>query len=155
MDIRQTDSNSQTYVSNALQCGQRKPSSPTTDSLPFFPFHQTLQLLTQCIPHLPLPLPLLTHPLHPTASHDHEPHSPQRSSLLLRPANLTAQAIAKAETGRRGRRGDAHFGKKVEIDLVTARHVRVVLEDEGRKLTKPQTFRSASVRTSFRRPVHF
>ena len=34
---------------------------------------------------------------------------------------------------------------------VLARFCRI----EGRKLTKPQTFRSASVRTSFRMPVHF
>ena len=94
--------------------------------LPFFPFHHTLQLLTQRIPHPPLPLPLLTHPLHPTAGHDHEPHSPQGSSLLLRPANLAAQAVSKAETGGRGRRCDAHFGKEVEIDLVTVRRISVV-----------------------------
>ena len=126
MYIRQ-DAKKPTCVSNAVQCRQTNPSSPTTYSLPFFPFHHTLQLLTQCIPHPPLPLPLLTHPLHPTASHDHQPHSPQRSSLLLRPANLAAQAISKPETGRRGRRCDAHFGKEVEIDLITERRISVVL----------------------------
>ena len=126
-DVRQTKLKKPTYVT-------QHPTMRTNEAiisdylLPclFFPFHHTRQLLTQCIPHPPLPLPLLTHPLHPTASHDHEAHGPQRSSLFLRLTNLTAQAISKTETGRRGRRCDAHFGKEVEIDLVTVRHVSVV-----------------------------
>lgn len=108
------------------------------------------------MPDSPLPRPRLTHPLHSTASHDHETYSSQRRSLLLRLGYFTSQAIPKAQTRRRGTRRDAHFGKEVEIDLVAVQRVSIILEDRegGDKLTKLQTSRSASARISFRMPDH-
>ena len=89
--------NKQTCPLNAPRCRTEEPtpSSPTITPRPLLPFHHTFQLLTQRIPHPPLPGPLTTHPFHATGSRDHEPHSPQRWSLLLRPPNLTTQAICK------------------------------------------------------------
>ena len=99
---------------------QRLPSSPPIDLLPIL---HTIQLLTQRISYPPLPRPLLTHPLHATAGHDHKTYSSQRGSLLLRLANLAAQAVSEAQTRRRGAGRDAHFREEVEIDLVTVRGV--------------------------------
>ena len=71
--IKQT----QTNVSNALETQTKDESSHTTDSLPLPPFQHTLQLPTQSIPHPPLPRPLSTQFLHPTARYHHEAYSSQ------------------------------------------------------------------------------
>lgn len=89
------------------------------------------------MPDSPLPSPRLTHPLHSTASHDHETYSSQRRSLLLRLGYFTSQAIPKAQTRRRGTRRDAHFGKEVEIDLVAVQRISIVLGDRQGDISLP------------------